>query len=210
MPWNFWKRQGAGPDDPAVLVNENGDLLTDAEGKPITVRADNPEAAENQRLREENQRLRDERRQEITARISQDAASFADGLIARGKALPAERDRMMVAYAQAILDDQGIDARAYTIDTSTAAGSSARLAIAHPGEPAYARPARAGALQAAYDARSQHGLFEPRLSGETRRVAAHAPTPEFGARDEDPDQIKQQDEETRAFARGYRVNGRSA
>jgi colicin import membrane protein len=37
MGWKFWQRAGAGPQDPAVLINDDGQVLADADGKAIRI-----------------------------------------------------------------------------------------------------------------------------------------------------------------------------
>jgi hypothetical protein len=160
-----------------VLIDDSGNVLADAEGRPIQVAtptarsSDAPaasgEPAETPReraLREENARLRAEQRQQALDRVRAQAEAFADRLHAEDRILPAERSDVLRQYAQACLDDAGISATAQVSAEGT-------LSFAD-GEDRPA-PSRARSLESAFSARPPHGLTSESVVGSTFRTLPH-------------------------------------
>jgi hypothetical protein len=97
-----------------------------------------PPDPEIARLRAELARLRDEQRARAEAEMATRAAAFADGLIHAGRALPAEREALIAAHADAAADD-----------------------LAHPREDQPSRVARLEERQAARPATGHLGELVP-------------------------------------------------
>lgn len=107
--------------------------------------------------------------------ILAEAATFVDGEIAAGRAIPAERDSLLTSYAQSLLDDAGIAQVAGMADGKLFAGSP---------NTADAGPRRAEAFRTAMKARLPHTLKQEKLPNGTRTMA---PQHEASADGDDPD-----------------------